>query len=69
MGVFSHGSNPRRTYALNVSRGRANPRGNPPGEIYGKAVESVAGTPPRVKIRFASVTPELKSWMLNARVG
>lgn len=40
--------------------------GNPPGEIYGKAVESVAGTPPRVKIRFSSVTPELKSWMKSS---
>jgi len=39
------------------------PLGNPSGEIYGKAVESVAGTPTRVKIRFSSVTPELKSWM------
>jgi class 3 adenylate cyclase len=41
----------------------ATPLGNPAGEIYGKAVESVAGTPKRVKIRFSSVTPELKSWM------
>src|SRR5262245_1248471 len=40
--------------------------GNPPGEIYGKAVESVAGTPARVKIRFSSVTPELKSWMRSS---
>jgi len=39
------------------------PLGNPPGEIYGKAVESVEGTPGRVKIRFSSVTPELKTWM------
>jgi len=39
------------------------PLGNPPGEIYGKAVETVAGTPGQVKIRFSSVTPELKSWM------
>jgi class 3 adenylate cyclase len=37
--------------------------GNPPGEIYGKAVEAVAGTPARVKIRFSFVTPDLKSWM------
>ena len=44
----------------------ATPLGNPPGEIYGKAVESVAGTPPRVKIRFSSVTPELKSWMKSS---
>jgi hypothetical protein len=44
----------------------ATPLGNPPGEIYGKAVESVAGTPPRVKIRFSSGTPELESRMPNA---
>jgi class 3 adenylate cyclase len=37
--------------------------GNPAGEIYGKAVESFEGTPGRVKIRFSSVTPELKTWM------
>ena len=47
----------------------ATPLGNPPGEIYGKAMESAAGTPPRVRFRFSSVTPELKSWMLNAGVG
>jgi hypothetical protein len=46
----------------------ATPLGNPPGEIYGKAVESVAGAPPRVKTRVSSVTAELKSWMLNAGV-
>ena len=39
------------------------PLGNPAGEIYGKAVESFEGTPGRVKIRFSSVTPELKTWM------
>ena len=39
------------------------PLGNPPGEIYGKAVESVEGTPSRVKIRFSFVSPELKTWM------
>jgi adenylate cyclase len=37
--------------------------GNPSGEIYGKVVESVEGTPSRVKIRFSSVTPELKTWV------
>ena len=40
--------------------------GNPAGEIYAKAVEPVAGTPARVKIRFSSVTPELKSWMRSS---
>jgi adenylate cyclase len=39
------------------------PLGNPSGEIYGKVVESVEGTPSRVKIRFSSVTPELKTWV------
>jgi hypothetical protein len=46
----------------------ATPLGNPRGEISGKAVESVAGAPPRVKNRLSSVAPELKSWMLNAGV-
>jgi hypothetical protein len=44
------------------------PLGNPPGEIYGKAVESVEGTPGRVKIRFSSVTPELKTWIRAFRM-
>src|SRR5262249_10454229 len=39
------------------------PLGNPPREIHGKTLESVEGTPGRVKIRFSSVTPELKTWM------
>jgi len=39
------------------------PLGNPSGEIYGKVVESVDGAPCRVKIRFSSVTPELKTWV------
>ena len=37
--------------------------GNPSGEIYGKVVELGESTPRRVKIRFASVTPELKTWV------
>lgn len=37
--------------------------GNPAGEIYGKVVESVGKGPIGVKIRFASVTPELKTWL------
>jgi hypothetical protein len=44
------------------------PLGNPPGEIYGKAVESVEGTPGRVKIRFSSVTPALKTWIRAFRM-
>ncbi len=39
------------------------PLGNPSGEIYGKVVESVDGAPCRIKIRFSSVTPELKTWV------
>jgi adenylate cyclase len=41
----------------------ATPLGNPAGEIYGKVVESVEGTPSRIKIRFSSVTLELKTWV------
>jgi len=41
----------------------ATPLGNPAGEIYGKVIEPVARTPGGVKIRFASVTPELKTWI------
>jgi PAS domain S-box-containing protein len=41
----------------------ATPMGNPEGEIYGKVVESVTRTPNGVRIRFASVTPELKTWI------
>jgi hypothetical protein len=37
--------------------------GNPQGEIYGKVVELGEKTPNRIKIRFASVTPELKTWV------
>src|SRR5262252_5159051 len=36
--------------------------GNPAGEIYGKVVESFDRAPNGVRIRFASVTPELKGW-------
>jgi hypothetical protein len=41
----------------------ATPMGNPEGEIYGKVMESVARTRNGVRIRFASVTPELKTWI------
>jgi adenylate cyclase len=37
--------------------------GNPSGEIYGKVVESVDESPQRIRIRFGSVTPELKTWI------
>jgi adenylate cyclase len=36
--------------------------GNPAGEIHGKVVESADRSPGEVRIRFASVTPELKGW-------
>lgn len=39
------------------------PLGNPSGEIYAKVVELFEGTPSRSKIRFSSVTPELKTWV------
>jgi adenylate cyclase len=45
------------------------PLGNPSGEIYGKVVESVEGAPGRVKIRFSSVTPELKTWVKALSIG
>jgi adenylate cyclase len=41
----------------------AAPGGSPTGEIYAKVVESSAGPPGRVRIRFTSVTPELKAWV------
>ncbi len=37
--------------------------GNPAGEIYGKVLESVVRTPNRARVRFTSVTPELKAWV------
>jgi hypothetical protein len=37
--------------------------GNPSGEIYGKMVESVDESPQPIRIRFGSVTPELKTWI------
>ena len=37
--------------------------GNPAGEIYGKVLESSERTPNRARIRFSSLTPELKSWL------
>jgi hypothetical protein len=41
----------------------ASPRGNPDGEIYGKVVDTVAGPPGIARIRFTSVTPDLKAWV------
>jgi PAS domain S-box-containing protein len=58
------GSDPRPAVLSNLQMSiAATPLGNPAGEIYGKVVESVARTPSGVKIRFASVTPELKTWI------
>jgi hypothetical protein len=33
------------------------------GEIYGKVVDLTAGPPGLARIRFTSVTPELKAWV------
>jgi class 3 adenylate cyclase len=41
--------------------------GNPAGEIYAKVVEADTGSPQHLRVRFTSVTPELKSWL--TRVG
>ena len=40
----------------------ATPQNNPPGDIYGKVLASAADTPGHARIRFTSVTPELKLW-------
>jgi hypothetical protein len=40
----------------------ASPQNNPTGDIYGKVLASVADTPGQARIRFTSVTPELKAW-------
>jgi adenylate cyclase len=39
---------------------------NPPGEIYAKVTGSIPGEPRRTRIRFTSVTPELKAWLRKA---
>ena len=39
---------------------------NPGGEIYAKVIASIHGEPPQVRIRFTSVTPELKAWLRRA---
>ena len=36
---------------------------NPGGELYGKALESSNGQPCQTRIRFTSVSPELKRWV------
>ncbi len=36
---------------------------NPGGEIYAKVIGAVAGTTGQTRIRFTSVSPELKIWM------
>jgi len=40
--------------------------GSPSGEIYGKVVDSGDRSASRVRIRYASVTPELKTWIATA---
>ena len=40
----------------------ATSHGNPTGEIYGKVVKSVAEAPGDIRIRFTSITPELRAW-------
>jgi adenylate cyclase len=39
---------------------------NPGGEIYAKVIASTAGEPPQMRIRFTSVTPDLKAWLRKA---
>jgi adenylate cyclase len=39
------------------------PGANPAGEIYAKVIASAAEEPPRMRIRFTSVTPDLKAWL------
>jgi len=40
----------------------ATSHGNPAGEIYAKVVEPVAEASGEIRIRFTSITPELKAW-------
>jgi len=40
----------------------ATSHGNPAGEIYAKVVEPVADAAGYIRIRFTSITPELKAW-------
>ena len=39
---------------------------NPGGEIYGKVIGAVAGVTGQTRIRFTSVSPELKVWLRQA---
>jgi class 3 adenylate cyclase len=41
------------------------PGGNPAGEIYAKVLSATAGTPAQNRVRFTSVSPELKAWLLQ----
>jgi hypothetical protein len=36
---------------------------NPGGEIYAKVISAVAGATAQTRIRFTSVSPELKVWV------
>ena len=44
---------------------------NPGGEIYAKVIGAVAGASPQTRIRFTSLSPELKVWVQQtaARLG
>jgi adenylate cyclase len=41
----------------------AGPDGNPGGEIYGKVLDVGSGPPTLARLRFTSMTPELKAWV------
>jgi class 3 adenylate cyclase len=42
---------------------------NPGGEIYAKVIGAVAGDPTQTRIRFTSVSPELKVWVQQTAAG
>src|SRR5262245_3182551 len=44
----------------------ARPGGNPDGEIYGKVVEVVPGPPGVARIRFTSITSDLRVWVAHS---
>lgn len=46
----------------------ATAEGTPRGLIYGKVVDVAAGSPARIRIRFTSLTPEIKAWIRQACV-
>jgi adenylate cyclase len=48
---------------LKITVGASPALGNPAGEIFGKVVGAPDGHPSRVRIRYSSLSPELKAWM------